>query len=311
MKLNLLPTTVAKKGQAKSSVVFSAIIAIVGIGVAVVVAKGADDSLAKAQSDNSESQAPAAAAAAKAAEADVIMQSATQLIRDQNLAEAMLNHSKVYPALYDSVKPYIPPFFRINSMSAVANGADSSTVTLVGTIKTYQQYADLMICLSRDPDVVSVGRAGFQYDDTIVPNITPTDQTGTPHKLSEGPVPDDKYARLTYFESQNVPDGYTGAGNFGSGNDNTRNNMPGYSLITVTMTMKRDLRVAQPKATLMASGAAGGGGGAAGPASVPGLGSGARTAGGAPGAGGGGGAPGAAAAKGGKGSKASSGDSGD
>jgi len=311
MKLNLLPTTVTKRGQAKSSVVFSAIIAIVGIGASIVVAKGSDDALQKAKDDNSASQAPATAAYNKSQEADTIMQSATQLIRDQSLADKMLAHSTVYPDLYDSVEPYIPSFFRINSMSAVSNGAGSSTVTMVGTIKTYQQYADLMLCLSRYPGVVSVGRAGYQFNEDIVPNLTPVDQTGTPHKLNEAPVPDDRLARLSYFQSQATTSGYTGEGNFGSGTDNTRNAMPGYSLITVTMTVTKDLQVPQPRATLALSAAGGAGGGAAGgstTASVPGLGGGGRSAASAPG---GGTAPGAkSAAGGGKGKKGAD-DSGD
>jgi len=231
-------------------------IAIAGCVVAILMANSSSKALEQARSDNQASQGPASDAYTKSQEADTIMNAPTSvaLIKDATLAQSMIEHNKVYPDLYDSIQPYIPSFYRVNSMAATSAG-DSAVVTLVGTLKTYQQYADLMLAFSRDPDVQSVGRAGYNYDDDFVPNLSPADQTGTPHKPSEGTVPDDKLARLTYFQSQVVLQGYTNIGNFGSGSDITRNAMPGYSLVTVVLTLKKNLQVAQPKTTLQTIGA--------------------------------------------------------
>jgi len=301
MKLNLLPTTVSKGKQAKSGIVLSVIIALAGAGIAIFVSTTSAQALAAAKSDYDASVNPAQEAYQKSIEADAIMNadSSVALIRDASLAEAMIKHNDVYPTLYDGIKQYIPSFFRVNSMYATPTGATSSTITLIGTIKTYQQYADLMLAFSRYKGLVSIGRAGFQTNDDVVPNLTPGDQTGTPHKLSEGPVPDDKFARLSYFESQVQQQGYTGVGNFGSGTDSTRGAMPDYSLVTVTLTVTKDLQVPLPRTTLSsggasATGATGGGmggpgGGMGGAGGGPGMGG----PGGPGGLGGPGGPPGA------------------
>jgi len=279
MKLNLLPTTVSKGKQAKSGIVFSAIIAIAGAIVAIYVSTSSSQALAKAKTDYDASVGPAQEAYNKSIEADAILNAETSvgLIRNASLAEAMIKHNDVYPQLYDSLLPYIPSFYRVNSIFATPSGAGTSTITLVGTIKTYQQYADLMLAFSRYPGLTSIGRAGYQKDDEFVPNLTPTDQIGIPHKPSEAPVPEDKFARLSYFESQVQPQGYSGVQNFGSGTDNTRGAMPEYSLVTVTLNVNKDLRVPLPRETLSA---AGGGASAAAGGGAPGIPAG---AGGAPG----------------------------
>ena len=295
MKLNLLPTTVSKGKQAKSGIVFSAVIAIAGAIVAIYVSTSSSKALADAKQRYEDSVNPAQQAYDMSTKADAILNapSSVALIREAKLAEAMIKHNDVYPDLYDGVKPYIPSFFRVNSLFATPASNTSATITLVGTIKTYQQYADLMLAFSRYPGLVSIGRAGYQLNDAVVPNLSPVDQAGTPHKPSDGPVPDDKYARLTYFESQVQPQGYTGVGNFGSGTDSTRGAMPDYSLVTVTLTVTKDLSVPLPRNTL-----AGSGGGFTGAGGPPG-----RTA--------GGGAPGKTAGGGGAGASAAADDSGD
>ncbi len=258
MKLNLLPTTVSKGKQAKSGIVFSAMIAVAGAIGAIFVSTTSSQALTQAKSDYDQSVGPAAAAYSKSIEADAILEapSSVALIRDAKLADEMIRHNDVYPALYDSLKPYIPSFYRVNSMFASPTGAGTSTITLVGTIKTYQQYADLMLAFSRYPGVQSVGRAGFNWNETFVPNISPLDQIGLPHKLNEAPVPEDKFARIAYFESQVQPQGYSGVSNYGSGTDNTRGAMPDYSLVTVTLAVQKDLMVPLPRATLAATGGA-------------------------------------------------------
>jgi hypothetical protein len=292
MKLNLLPQTVSKGRQSKSAVFFSAIIAIAGLVIGGYLNVSSSKALDNARTDQQASVDPAVAAYSKSQEADTLMQQPTSvaLIRDANLAQAMDDHNSVYPALYDSLFQYIPSFYRVNSMSATSAG-DNANVTLVGTLDTFQQYADLMLAFSRYPGLVSISRSGFTSQDEYVPNIDQVDTQGKPRKDSDGPIPDDKLDRLAYFQQQVQQTGYTGESNYGTGTDNTRGAMPTASLVTVNLTIKKNLTTPDPRATLTA-GAAGGGGAAATPSGVPG-------GGGPPPGVPGGGAPGAQAAGGG------------
>jgi len=264
MKLNLLPTTVSKGKQSKSAVIFSVLIALAGVGIGGFLSVSSQKALDQAKSDQAESVGPAQAAYQKSADADTIIQSekSVDLIRNAMLADAMIKHNDVYPDLYEGLKPYIPSFFRINSLSAASSGAETSTITMVGTIDTFQQYADLMLAFSRYKGLVSISRSGFIDRRQIIPNINSVDTEGRARRQDEAPIPDDKLLRLAYFQSQPQPGGYTGEGNFGSGEDNTRGAMPEASLITVTLTVNKDLRVPEPRQTLSAGGgtsSAGGG----------------------------------------------------
>ena len=259
MKLNLLPTTVSKGKQAQSAVFFSALIAVAGILLGGYLNVTSSKALDDAKSEQQASVGPAEEAYRKSTEADTIMgdEKSVALIRNASLAKAMIEHNDVYPDLYESIKPYIPSFYRINSISATSGGANA-TIVLVGTLDTYEQYADLMLAFSRYPKLISIARSGYISRDEIVPSINQIDTVGRPHREGEGPIPDDKYARLAYFQSQVQQTGYTGEGNFGDGTSNTRNAMPTSSLVTVTMTIPKDLTVPEPRLTLTA-GAAGGG----------------------------------------------------
>jgi hypothetical protein len=294
MKLNLLPTTVSKGKQAQSAVFFSALIAVAGLLLGGYLNVSSTKALDTAREDQQASIGPANDAFTKSGEADTIMGTpqAVAVIRDAMLAKAMVDHNDVYPKLYESLKPYIPAFFRINSLSATSAG-DTANVTVVGTLDTYQQYADLMLAFSRNPAVISISRSGFQSRDEYVPNIDTVDSVGRPRKDTDGPIPDDKLERLAYFQASVQQEGYTGEGNFGTGTDSTRGAMPTASLVTVQMTVKANLQVPDPRLTLTA-----GAGGAALP--TTGMGPGGPPAGmGIPGGRGGGGggtaAPGAAA----------------
>jgi len=140
-------------------------------------------------------------------------------------------------------------------------------VVIQGTISNYQQYADLMLALLRNPMITAVSRTGYVSDEQFVPALVPTDQRGKPRRPGETPIPDDPLERLAYFQSQTQPSGYEGVGNFGSGNDSVRTAKPGDSLISVTMTVKANMQVPNPRATLTAGG--GGAGGATLPAGGP------------------------------------------
>ena len=290
MKLNLLPTTVSKGKQAKSAVIFSVLIALAGVGIGGFLSVSSQKALDEAKTQQAESIDPAQKAYQKSADADTILASekSVDLIRNAMLADAMIKHNDVYPDLYEEIKPYIPSFFRINSLSATSAG-ENANVTLVGTIDTFQQYADLMLAFSRYKNLISISRSGFIDRRQIVPSINSVDTQGRPRRQDEAPIPDDKLLRLAYFQSQPQPGGFSGEGNFGSGTENTKGAMPESSLITVVLTIKKDLQVPEPRQTLSAGGGTSSstaptgpppGSGMAGP--PPGAGGSARGAGGTP-----------------------------
>jgi len=307
MKLNLLPQTVSKGKQAQSAVIFSVLIALGGLFLGGFLSVSSQHSLDTARTEQQASVGPADEAYRKSTDADTILagEKSVALIRDATLAKAMIKHNDVYPDLYEELKPYIPAFYRINSLYA-SSGGDTSTITMVGTLDTYQQYADVMLAFSRYPGLISIGRSGYIDRREIVPSINTVDEEGRPRRLDQAPIPDDKLARLAYFQSNVQSTSYTGEGNFGAGSDSTRGAMPEASLVTVTLTVKKDLRVPEPRQTL----SSGGGGGAAPMGGAPmggGPMAGPTARGGGAGAGAGDATP-PAAAKGGKGSKGSKGD---
>src|SRR5688572_31104310 len=154
MKLNLLPTYVGKERAARSAILMSCIFALAGIGAAIFMITSSREARRKAEEDMVSWQARAAAAVAESKKADLIVQNARVLILNTNLATAMNKHNFDYVDLYNTVRRYIPGFFRLTSMSAQPAGEDS-VVTLQGVIQTQQQYADLMLALLRIPGAKS------------------------------------------------------------------------------------------------------------------------------------------------------------
>jgi hypothetical protein len=256
MKLNLLPTYVSKEKVTRTALIFGILIFLACVGGAVLLYSKAGSDLAESQSGLADLQARAQKAKDTADEADKVIATSTTLLRNTNLAQTMLNHDSAYPDLYDKIRGYIPSFYRVNSMSAVATGPGTSTVTLVGVLDTYQQYADLMLALLRIPGVTAVSRAGFTNNNMYVPAPTPDDQIGKPHKPGEGPIPDDPLKRLEYFQGQGRLTGYANAGGFGSGTPGIRGPMPNASQVTVSIAIISDLQTPDPKGTLAQSGAA-------------------------------------------------------
>jgi hypothetical protein len=269
MKLNLLPTYVSKGNQAKTATVVSVLIALIGILGAVGMIFISKDALSKARDDAASKQQRAADAVAKSKQADSVVADAQMIIRNINLADAMLKHNDAYPDLYRDVKPYIPGFYRISNMSATPLDATTTQLNLTGTLKTFQQYADLMIALYRIPGATSVSRTGYVNVDPYIPNITDVDQNGRPIKPGETNVPDNKYDRLAYLQAKGTLTGYTGQGGFGTADNVTpRGAMPGYSVVTVAVVIPRNVQTPDPAATLAQQT---GGGGTTGGTGGPGL----------------------------------------
>lgn len=251
MKLNLLPTTVSKGASLRGAVALSVIIALAAaIGAFVMVQTGNSD-LTSAKDKAAAWDVPAQDADKVSRHADEIIAQAAQIIKNIDLAKAMDKHNSVYPELYTKdVRPYIPNFFRVVSMSAEPNDARTCTVTLQGEITSFQQYADLMLALLRIPHVVSVSRTGYTVADPIVPPITPEDRTGHPRKPTDPPIPDDPLKRLEQRINSGGVTGFVAANSFGSMTNDTRHAMPGQSEITVSIVMEKGIQTPDPRATL-------------------------------------------------------------
>lgn len=264
MKLNLLPTTEKKSRQGRAGIVVGALIVLVSIGAAAALTLFPAGALNQAKEPIPDLERRVAEADAESKKADAIIATAADVLRNAQLAKAMIDHNDVYPKLYDDLKRYIPPYYRIQTMSARPLGENLSEVTLVGTLSGYQRYADLMLALMRFKDAQTITRQGYNLNDPIVPALDTDDQKGKMRKPDEAPIPDDGLERLAYFEAQAAaaPQGYLAASNFGSGTQDLRGPLPSASVVTITMTVARDLRVPLASDTLRSGGGAATGGGA-------------------------------------------------
>jgi len=283
MKLNLLPTYVSREKQLRSAIVISALIALLSVGAAVgmIITSQNELQAKKEQARAVEPRAQQVVAISK--QPAVILTNAQGIIRNINLADAMNAHNAKFPDLYDEVRAYIPSFYRIWNINAQPSGADSVVVTMTGALRSYQQYADLMLALMRIDGAVSVSRSGYQIVDPYVPQLTPEDQAGKPIRPGEQPIPDDPLERLQYFIARGQSTGFMNVGNYGTADPTlVRGAMPDYSTVTVSVILqgpRRNLQPPDPISTLstpLAGGAPAPGGGAppggGGPPRVPGAG---------------------------------------
>lgn len=276
MKLNLLPPYVSKGKQSKVAIVLMVLILLLSVlaslGMMVVSKQAYEREKARAAA----LEKPASDVVALSKLADTITASAQTVVLNVELAKAMQEHCSVYPDFYDSVRKYIPAFFRVTSMSASPADAETVTLTLSGVLRTQEEYANLMLALNRIPDVRSVSRSGFQLVETYVPNLSQLDQTGRPIRQGEQPLPDDPLDRLQALIARGGRTDYVGVGNFGSGEPGLRGAMPDWSQVTVTVVMPGKLQAPDVRGTLAnaarASSAAPSTTPAAGPGAGPGFG---------------------------------------
>lgn len=262
MKLNLVPQTVSKGRQTRGFVVIGVICVIASIAGAFLMTTTATKQLGDAQTAVDGAKSNYLNALATVDQANNTIAGAQGVIRDANLAQAMLDHSASYPDLYDSLMPYIPSFFRVSSMSAQSTSG-TCTVTLVGTLRSYQQYGDLILALMRwhdpkdpkTPLVTGISRSGYDYERPIVPGLTPEDPEGRVHKPGAAPIPKDQLQRLAYYQGQNLQDaGYQGYGNYGSGAIDTKGAAPGESQITIVMNVNKNIQTPSVEDTLNGAG---------------------------------------------------------
>ena len=267
MKLNLLPTSVSRGAAARTGVIFAILLVLVAIFGAAFMFKTATDTLAQSINDEQAQVQPAQLAVDTANQADTLLTTVQGPLLNLRLAQSMDAHNPVYPAFYDKVMPFIPAYFRLTSLAATPDDANTCTVTMNGTIGSFQQYADLMVALLRIPGAQSVSRAGYQLNDTYVPPLVRNDQTGRPIKQGEPNLPDDPIERMNTLISRSGTPGFSGAGGFGQLDfPHVRGAAPGESAITVQVRVTQNLLTPNPRATLSggAFGAAAAGGGGAG-----------------------------------------------
>jgi hypothetical protein len=260
MKLNLLPTYVGKERANKTAVILSILMVLASVLASLGMIFYSQQALAKNRAAVEAMRPRAQATVDTAAQADTIVQQAQGIMTNTQLAERMIAHNAKYPRFYTEFFRFIPPFYRLTSISAVGIDDKTSTVTMTGTLQTYQQYSDLVIAMLRNPKVSSVARAGFVSNDMFVPNISSGSQLGEPIRPGEQPIPDDSMQRLAFFEARGSVPPAQGVGGFGQDPNVPRTAMPNSSLVTVVVTVAEDLRTPNPRQTL-----GGGGGGAAAP----------------------------------------------
>jgi hypothetical protein len=262
MKLNLLPTYVGKERAARSAILLSVVLAAIGIGASVFMIISSREARRQSADRVIQIGPQAAQAVAESKKADLIIQNARVLILNTNLASAMDKHNYDYVDLYDQVRRYIPSFFRVTSMSATP-AAETSVVTLTGTLQTQQQYADLMLALLRIPGATSVSRSNYQIVEKVVPPLVEGSQAGTPIERGQAPLPDDPLERMERYMSQTGTEGFLGVNNFGQADPTVRKGaMPNWSEVTVSVVVPKNIQTPNPRATLQGIGSAPGQGGA-------------------------------------------------
>ena len=265
MKLNLVPTHVSKEKASGGSIFAFEILKIAVIILCVIMVSVSGKHLQDAKDAETESLQKAADTKAISDQADTLMASApvNMLVRDVSLANAMEDHSAVYPNLYGKVRNYVPSYYRVTSMAAAPGDAETCTVTMSGVLTTYQQYVDLGLALMRIPGAVSYSPSGYQVTDKFTPPLTPEDMTGRPIRPGESNIPDDAWQRLQNNINDGHLTGYNGANGFGNSDITLKGPMPNSSQVTITIVLKGDLKnsynllTPDPRATLSA-GASGG-----------------------------------------------------
>lgn len=266
MKLNLVPTYVSKGAKTRTAVIGSiALFLLAGLAcVGMIVTSNKALADAKARADELKPRADQAVATAR--QAETIVASAAGVVRNLELAQAMDRQNRRYTDFYRSVLPYLPDFFRVSSLSVEPSSATAVTLTMAGTIKTYQQYADLMLALYRIPGARTVSRSGFLADPVIVPAISEENPQAAPFLTSEGPLPTDPVERIAALAAQAAGEstGFSGIGNFGTAGTEARGAMPGWSQIEVTVQLESQpaegvvyaLQTPLPRSTVAAGGGA-------------------------------------------------------
>jgi hypothetical protein len=110
-------------------------------------------------------------------------------------------------------------------------------------LDSYQQYGDLLLAMMRWKDAKNISRTGYTVDLPTVPAATPENPVGKPETRAQASAPKSQLDRLAYYESQNYnPAGYIGLNNYGSPGTDVRGATPNESVVTIVMTVNRNLQ---------------------------------------------------------------------
>jgi len=266
MKLNLLPTYVGKGKQLTVAIIFGVMLIAASFGVAMVMISNADTQLSKVKQQAATFDKPVQDAIDHANMAPKILAPLNDVVRNKNLAVAMLDHSKVYPDFYTGITPQIPNFFRVTNMQATpAPDGQNVTLRLVGVLKTKEQYRDLLLALLRMKGAQTVTRTAFTPKFTVLPGITENDQNPVAPPADQPALPKDPIQKLNALIASGAPRPFNPANGYGAG-PVEKGPMPNYQEITVTIALTGyHLLTPNPSATLgVAGGTTGGRGGGGG-----------------------------------------------
>lgn len=256
MKLNLLPSKVSTESSRLPAILTGVALAVFGILAMLAMIMISNKNLSDAKRDAVSQQQAAANAVATAQAAETQMAAAATIIRNQRLAEAMLVHNYKYVDLYNDVLDHVPSYYRLISIQAVPSGP-MTTVTLTGQLQTYAQYADLAIAMWKIPDAVQVVRSGYEMDEMTVPTLTEQDQSGMPRRPGQEPLPPyrDISERIDALvqRAADAPRGFQDSEGFGTGPvaGEPRGPLAGYSTVTMTISLNRNMQVPNPRATVL------------------------------------------------------------
>ncbi|MBS1717121.1 MAG: hypothetical protein JSS72_05255 [Armatimonadetes bacterium] len=254
MKLNLLPSSLGP-GKSILPAIFLSIVMLVASTVASIIMIRTSAQALKDETDRANGLRPQVdKLATVSAKADEIALRAVPIVRNINLFNAMQKASDVYPAAYDSVLPYIPPFYRIFTLNVAPSGGNM-VVNMSGVIKGYQQYNDLLLALLRIPGATGITRSGMGIRTKITPGISVIDQEGRTKFPDEGVIPDDPEGQVNRAISQGGVTGFVNAGGFGTAGNGPRGAMPLATLINVQFTVPRNIAtIPNPRATIAEAG---------------------------------------------------------
>jgi len=250
MKLNLLPTYVGKGRQLTVAIVFGVMLIAASAGITVVMISNANQQLDKVKTQAAQYDKPVQDAIDHADKAAQIIAPLQPVVRNINLANAMLQHNPVYPDFYSQIFPQIPDFFRINNIQA--NPIDANTVNLrmVGVLKTQEQYRDLLLTLLRMKGAQTVTRSAFTPKFSILPGVSETDQNPEVPDPDQPNLPKDPLQKLDALIASGQQKAFVPAPGYG-GDPGERGPIPDYQLITVTVVLQGyDLQTPNPSATL-------------------------------------------------------------
>lgn len=251
MKLNLLPVSASKGSGAKLGIPVAVILVVVAIVLAMNMMAFSSSELRKANADVEMNTSAAQKAVDVSNNADAMMQEEKGPLLNLKLAQAMMDHNKVYPDFYDKVIKFIPNFFRINSLNAAPIDANSCSVNMVGFLGSYEQFNYMSLALLRVPGVQAVTRSGYSMGATYVPNINTQDTVGRRIPVGGPRLTDDPIQRLDAKIATAGHTEYTGAGGFGTlGFPKVRGAMPSEQTINVGLIMAGKLQTPNPRETL-------------------------------------------------------------